>query len=50
MECVLCHPKSGLGLVEVVRTFIGRQVPGLIKGLHDGRLQGLSLSSHQVLF
>ena len=50
MKCVLCHPKSGLGLAEVAGTFEGRQVPGLIKGLHDGRLQGLSLSGRQGLF
>ena len=48
MECALCHPR--LGLAEVAGTIVDDQAPGLIKGLHDGRLQGPLLSGRQVLF
>lgn len=43
-------PEPGGGLAEVAGTVVGNQAPGLIKGLHDGRLQGPLLSGRQVLF
>lgn len=43
-------PEPGGGLAEVAGTVVGDQAPGLIKGLHDGRLQGPLLSGRQVLF
>ena len=43
-------PDPGRSLAEVVGTIVGDQAPGLVKGLHDGRLQGPFLSGRQVLF
>lgn len=37
-------------LAEVVGTFMGNQVPGSIKGLHDSWFQGPFLRGCQVLF
>lgn len=37
-------------LSEVVGTLVGDQVPGLVKGIDDSRLQGPFLRGRQVLF
>lgn len=41
---------SHSSLSEVVGTLMGDHVPGLVKGIHNSRLQRLFLSSGQVLF
>jgi hypothetical protein len=43
------HLQSQYSLAEVVDTLMDNQVPGLIKGFHDRRLQGPFLSCSQVL-